>query len=55
MANMLHRAAFEQWVKQSTSLMNLAWRVLCGIISMIRFAKKLFQQRTAVYEVRRPS
>ena len=51
MANMLHRAAFEQWMKQGTSLVNLAWRVLCGIISVIRFAKKLFQQRTAVYEV----
>ena len=51
MANMLHRAAFEQWMKQSTSLMNLAWRVLRGTISMIRFAKKLFQKRTAVYEV----
>ena len=51
MANMLHRAAFEQWMKQGTSLVNLALRVLCGIISVIRFAKKLFQQRTAVYEV----
>ena len=39
------------WMKLGTSLVNLAWQVLCGIFSTIHFVKKLFQQRNAVYEV----
>ena len=38
-------------MKLGTSLVNLAWRVLCGIFSTIHFVKKLFQQRKAVHEV----